>query len=200
MQTTERAGCRRCGERLPVGGRGRVPSYCSTRCRVAAYRARRAEEALPPELARGRRWVRRDGKRPIRADNGRSASATDPFTWTTHPRAARSEHGDGLGRVLAAGDRLVCIDLDHCLSGGRLAGWARKIVDRCPPTYTEVSPSGTGLHIWGRGEVTRGRRIRRPDGAHIEVYGAGRYIALGRRHERSPLELADLSDLVAELT
>jgi primase-polymerase (primpol)-like protein len=148
-----------------------------------------------------RRWVRRtEDKRPIRADDGTSASVADPSTWTHHRPAADSRHGVGLGYVLAEGDGVVCIDLDHCLSpDGELADWAAEILGRCPPTYTEVSPSGTGLHLWGRGCVERGRRIRRSDGAEIEIYGQGRYIAMGGRWRSAPLELADLTAVLAEL-
>ncbi|MFE1361324.1 bifunctional DNA primase/polymerase [Streptomyces harbinensis] len=200
MSVAERPGCRRCGAVLPVAGRGPVPTYCSGACRTAAYRERRRREALPVEMTRLRRWVRREGKRPVRADTGCPASSTNPFTWATHQAARRSRHGDGLGYVLDGGDGIVCIDLDHALIDGRPVPWAADILARCPATFTEVSPSGTGLHIWGRGRVLRGRRIRREDGAHIEVYGRGRYIALGERYEEAPTTLADLSELVAYLT
>lgn len=105
-----------------------------------------------------------------------------------------------MGFVLAQGDGLVCIDLDHCLTGGHLADWARRILDRCPPTFVEVSASGDGLHIFGLGETARGRRIRR--GAEcVEVYGSGRYIAVtGRRFENAPATLANLAPLIEELT
>ena len=187
MPTTERPGCRRCGGALPAGGRGRVPTYCSDRCRVAAHRARKAREALPKEMTRLRRWVRRDGKRPIRADDGKPASSTSPFTWAPHAVARRSPHGNGIGYVLDGGDGIVCIDLDHAVdASGKLAPWAREILDRCGPTFVETGVSGTGLHIWGRAKVWQGRRIRRPDGAHIEVYGRGRHIAIGERYADTP--------------
>lgn len=200
MPTTERPGCRHCGDGLPVGGRGPVPRFCSTRCRVAAHRARQAREALPVEMTRLRRWVRREGKRPVRADNGRSASSTNPFTWAPHAKAKSSPHGDGLGYVLDGGDGIVCLDLDHALAGGKLAPWAREILDRCPATFVEVSMSGDGLHVFGRGKVWQGRRIRRGDGANIEVYGRGRYVAVtGERYGDAPVKLADLSEVVASL-
>jgi primase-polymerase (primpol)-like protein len=170
---------------------------CSDRCRQARSRARRA---IPAELRTRKRWVRRSAdKVPLRADTGRAASSTDPATWAGHAAAAASPHGAGLGYVLADGDGVVCLDLDHCLDGDQLAPWAARILDACPPTYTEVSPSGTGLHIWGRGHIARGRRIRRTDGACIEVYGSGRYIALGERYGQAPLVLADLTEVVDSL-
>lgn len=192
----ERSGCEAV---LPVAGRGPVPRFCSTRCRVAAHRARHAGPALPVEMTGRRRWVRRDERKAPRTLDGGFASVTAPGTWSMHAEAAASSAGVGLGYVLAAGDSIVCIDLDHCLDGEGLAAWAREILDGCPPTFVEVSPSGDGLHIWGRGELERGRRMRQ-GGSSVEVYGQGRYVAMtGRRFENSPLVLADLSEVVASL-
>lgn len=194
-----RTTCEHCGQALRRAGLGRPQVYCSPRCRVAAHRARRTDGPIPAEIRARDRWVRRSpGKAPLRADTGHAASVTDPSTWTTHRAAAASPHGAGLGFVLD-GDGLVCIDLDHCLDGDQVADWAAAILKDCPPTYIEISPSGTGLHIWGNGHLDRGRRIRRADGAHIEVYGAGRYIALGRPYGNVPAELADLSEVINTL-
>lgn len=187
-----------CGAALPVAGRGPVPRFCSTRCRVAAHRARRAG-ALPAELTGRRSWVRRDERKAPRTTDGGFASVTAPATWTTHAEARASKVGVGFGYVLVEGDGIVCIDLDHCLDDGELAPWARAILDRCPPTYVEVSPGGDGLHLWGRGELVHGRRMCR-GGESIEVYGQGRYVAVtGCRFEGSPAHLADLSEVVASL-
>lgn len=192
----ERSGCE---ATLPVAGRGPVPRFCSTRCRVAAHRARRVASAMPTELAERRRWVRRDERKAPRTIDGGFASVTAAATWSPYAEAAASKVGVGLGYVLAEGDGIVCIDLDHCLTDGELSAWAREILDRCPASYTEISPGGDGLHIWGRGELERGRRMRM-DGASVEVYGQGRYVAMtGRRFEGSPAVLADLSEVVASL-
>lgn len=147
-----------------------------------------------------RRWVRRSKRKMPLTVEGAAASSTDPGTWTTHAAAKRSRVGAGLGFVLA-GDGIVCVDLDHCIdASGRLAGWARRILDRMPATFVEVSPSGTGLHIFGRGWVGRGRRIRSGDRS-VEVYDRGRYIAVtGQRFEAAPARLADISAVVATLT
>lgn len=157
---------------------------------------------MPAAMTRRRQWVRHtDRKVPLAVNGSRTApaSSTDASTWSTYRTADRSSAGAGLGFVLTAEDRLVCIDLDHAIEGGRLLPWARKIVDRLPATYIEVSPSGSGLHIWGYGEVGRGRRLRR-GGTAVEVYDRGRYITVTRRpFEGAPSKLADLSKVIVDL-
>lgn len=190
--------CEQCGGDLPILAR-RHARFCSGRCRVAAHRARRAATGLPKELTERRRWVRRDVRKAPRTLDGGFASVVSPSTWAEHADAASSSVGVGMGYVLAEGDGVVVVDLDHCLDGGELAPWAREILDRCPPTFVEVSQSGDGLHIFGHGRVERGRRLRR-DGAAVEVYGQGRYVAVtGRRFEGAPVRLADISVVVADL-
>lgn len=188
--------CAHCEQPLRRAGVGRPQAYCSTRCRVAAHRKRRSTAAVPAEIRGADRWVQRStGKVPLQP-GGRAASVTDPATWSTHGAAARA--GAPVGFVLND-DGIVCVDLDHCLAGGELAPWARRIVQACPGTYVEVSPSGTGLHVWGYGDVNRGRRIRRGPEA-IEVYGTGRYITVtGQPFEGAPSELADLSEVIDSL-
>lgn len=198
--TTKR--CEHC--RTPLGARhAHNARFCSGRCRTAACRKRqRAADPVPAAMQRRRQWVRHtDRKVPLSVAGGKTtvAPSTAPETWTAYRTAARSTAGVGLGFVLTAGDRLVCIDLDHAIVAGELLPWAREIVDRLPATYAEVSPSGSGIHIWGYGEVGRGRRIRRGETA-IEVYDRERYICMTRRpFEGAPSTLADLSKVIADL-
>ena len=129
---------------------------------------------------------------------GRAASSTDPSTWSSYRAAKESKVGVGAGFVLN-GDGIVCIDLDHCLSGGVPTRAVAEFLARVPATFIEVSPSGDGLHVFGRGTVERGRKLRR-DGVNLEVYGRGRYIAMtGRRFRQSPAALADLSDVLTSV-
>ncbi|MFI8084375.1 bifunctional DNA primase/polymerase [Kitasatospora sp. NPDC086009] len=201
MNTPE---CAYCGEHLRARHSHRA-RFCSGRCRVAAHRAaKRAAEAmptLPDELTTSPRWIRHSSTKVPLTAAGMAASSTDPKMWSTYTDAAASRAGVGLGFVLN-GDGVVCIDLDHCIRpDGSLEPWAAAIVADAGTTYVEVSPSGDGLHIWGRADVRQGRRIRRPDGTAVEVYGTGRYITVtGRRHGDSPSTLGELSALVAVLT
>ncbi|MEU8840219.1 DNA primase [Streptomyces roseus] len=200
MKTPPRT-CEHCAAPLPMMARQHA-RFCDTRCRSKAHRAAKAD-ATPRELTTRDRWVRRSATKVPLTTAGTAASSTDKRTWGTHKDAAASTVGVGLGFVLSDEDDIVCIDLDHCLNAltGRLAPWAAAVVRDAGTTYVEVSPSGDGLHIWGRADVRQGRRIRRPDGTAVEIYGTGRYIAMtGRRHGNAPSFLADVSSLTRRLT
>lgn len=188
--------CAHCGEGLPLLARADA-RYCGTRCRVAAHRARRRP---PKQLREQDRWVRHSaGKVPLTCD-GQAASSTDPATWDSYDRARQADAGDGIGYVLSAVDDVVCIDLDHALDErGRPVPWAAELLARAPRTWVEISPSGRGLHIWGRADFLGGRRLPQPGGG-IEVYGSGRYITVtGRPYGAATTELGELGDLIASL-
>jgi putative DNA primase/helicase len=80
----------------------------------------------------------------------------------------------GVGFVFAPDDGLAGIDLDHARNPdtGEIASWAQQIVDRFA-SYTEVSPSGTGLHIIVRGAVTAAVKKDK-----VEIYDRARYFTV----------------------
>jgi primase-polymerase (primpol)-like protein len=200
--TARRTRCERCAGSLPLTARADA-RFCSSACRQAAYRERRRAERerveqeqaarIPVELTERARWVRYSSRKvPLRVD-GRFAAVDNPATWSDFPAAARSTAGEGVGFVLTAGDGIVVIDLDHAVEGGRVLPWAQRIVDALPPTYMERGRSGSGLHLWFRGAVPAGRRVRRGEVA-VEVYSDRRYMIVGDRVPGTPLELAELRD------
>ena len=116
----------------------------------------------------------RETKIPYNARTGEKAKSNDRATWCTFPEAAQKvESGKykGVGFMLSDSP-YVCVDLDHCLDGGEKEAWARGIVQMLGG-YVEVSQSGTGLHIFGRASVQRGRRNDR-----IEIYPDKHFIAM----------------------
>ena len=166
---------------------------CSGKCRVALHRSL-ANPALPDQLKAIPQWVRRAQKVPMQFCGGH-ASSTNPATWCDFETARQSHVGDGLGFVLA-GNGVVCIDLDHCLTADGLADWAVPIVAQARGTFIEVSQSGTGLHIFGLARISAGRNL----GNGVEIYERGRFIAVtGRRFRRAPLKLQSVAPLVSEL-
>lgn len=125
-------------------------------------------------VRRGARWT----KVPVTVA-GRYASSTNPATWSAWSDVAGF---DRKGWVLGAG--IGCIDLDHCIENGVVAGWARDVIAEYQDqaVWIEVSPSGTGVHIFLPMKPGTGRVIR--DGRNIEIYppDSGRYICVtGKR-------------------
>jgi hypothetical protein len=98
----------------------------------------------------GTRW----SKPPFQArDPQRHASSADPNTWTDYATAvaAAAEHGDGVSYMLAPDDELAAADIDHVRDPATrtIAEWAQRLLEQAGSTYIEISPSGTGLRIWG---------------------------------------------------
>ena len=121
-------------------------------------------------------------KIPVCASTSGNASSTDPRTWTTYARAAMAAYtqdGLGLGFVFQRGSGIVGIDLDKCRDAdtGVLEPWADEIV-RALNSYTEISPSGTGVHIYVCGALPPGRRKKGP----VEVYEHGRFFTVTGQH------------------
>lgn len=168
----------------------RGAKFCSQKCGTYYRRSLKNASIFPDKMTKMSRFVRfMPSKRPITV-TGTSASSTNSATWTDYETARASKRGKGVGFVL--GDGIGCIDLDHCIVDGKLLPWAQAAVDANPGTYTEISMSGEGLHIFGLLPEGPGRKIR--DGRNIEVYSAGRYIALtGNRWPSASNALAALN-------
>jgi putative DNA primase/helicase len=138
-------------------------------------------ESIPEELRVRPQWVvwkavgDKPEKVPYSARTGRRASSTDLLTWATFQEALEAyENSDyaGLGFVFSSADPYTGIDLDNCVDAdGEIAGWALEIV-RYFDSYTELSASGTGLHIIVRGNVPN----RRKD--EVEVYSLKRFFTV----------------------
>lgn len=148
--------------------------FCSTKCRVASHRA----NAIPAEMRETDRWVNHDeAKRPLDPETLKSASVTTPHTWGSYESARANQKP--IGYVLGRG--IGCIDLDNCIKpDGTLTPAAQEIVDYYPENWIEISPSGTGLHIWGTAIEQKGFK-RTWRGQTVEFYSRARYITITRR-------------------
>lgn len=163
-----------------------IPWELKERPQWVAWRWRRSE----------RGWT----KVPVDPASGRPADSTDPETWGAFEVALdlASEHGlAGVGYVFSTDDPYGGIDLDGCrdLRTSKLAAWARGIV-RAVGSYAEVSPSGTGVKVFFRGEVPGERRRK----GQIEMYDRARFFTMtGNRLGDTPCEIADGREAVAKL-
>lgn len=154
--------------------------------------------------------------------NGRPASSTDPKTWSTYQRAADAcldnNRFDGVGYVFAPDDEYTGIDLDKCVTpaptdpfsvmagldknGPVIHGSALEIVNRLA-SYTELSPTGTGLHTIVRGRVngSRNRTSKTPWGGEFEHYDQGRFFTITGRHlAGTPTTIEARQDVLDQLS
>lgn len=144
-------------------------------------------ETVPERLRAMPRWVcyrleagakpGRRAKVPYCPKSGLRAKSNDPSTWATWSDArAALEVGpyDGLGFQL--GDGVFGVDLDGVISDGTLNALAQDIVSTLD-SYTEFSPSGTGVHILCLGRIPEGERRR----GCVEMYGEGRFFTVTGR-------------------
>lgn len=160
------------------------PRYRTTFCPIE----------LPSELTTGSRFVLwKYGKRgntskptkpPVSLD-GSFASSTDPSTWSEFSEViaayeVSTDKFEGIGIVFTEDDRLAGIDLDGCRDPdtGVINPTALALVQQFD-SYTEISPSGTGLHIFVYGSMSGLERNKTTyRGIGIEMYDRGRYFTL----------------------
>jgi len=83
------------------------------------------------------------------------------------------KEGLGVGYVFLPENGKTGIDLDHCIEQGQIHTRAQEIIQELD-SYSEISPSGTGVHILARGSLPG--PLRKKDG--IEMYDKGRYFAV----------------------
>jgi putative DNA primase/helicase len=146
------------------------------------------------------RLVEREGK-PTKVPftpAGTPASVSDPNTWTDFQTALQAyEQGrfDGIGFVLTPEAGIVCVDIDHANNGTDWTPEAMEMVGALN-SYTEVSPSGHGLHIWCYGHLPAGRR--RKNG--VEMYDSGRFLTVTGDHlPDTPADLQERTQQLADL-
>ena len=166
-----------------------------------------ALELVPQELRNRDQWVgfrlamegKKLGKKPVVATEAdRFAKCNDSSTWRPFADAIAGLSGRQYQAIGYALNRdYVCIDMDGCVDErGQIGAAAVDLVNLLPKTYTEISASGRGLHLFGRGALSRNRRSDA-----VEAYGHNRFIVVtGQVHDgRGDLANVTPADLKAVL-
>jgi putative DNA primase/helicase len=155
--------------------------------------------SIPVELRSLPQWVcwhytERNGKRtkpPIDPkSNGKllNAKSNDPATWSDFDTAvATAERLNlaGVGLVLSETDGLTGLDLDHVFDPetGELDSLAVEVLDRFAGTYTEISPSGSGIRIWCYGKPQRsGKCVGKVKWLEVYSHPSNRYLTVTGHH------------------
>jgi hypothetical protein len=169
-------------------------------------------ENIPAALRKAKRWApwaapwdaekQKYGKVPHRADRPTSGLSNGSMAgWTTFEKALAAYQANpgllaGVGYLMTGAHGVTGVDLDNCVKDGQIAPWATEIIAKLD-SYTEISPSGTGLHVMLLGDLDADWSAKLGDGPHtskspgIDVYGGGaRFLTItGARVPGSPPDL-----------
>lgn len=146
---------------------------------------------IPAEMRAYRQWVlwrleHRENAKPTKVPympSRQLASVTNPDTWISYEDAVRwcgkpdyttldPKGFSGVGFVITFDDPYSFIDLDDCHDDA--TSYERQVkIYREFDSYSEHSPSKTGLHIIVKGKVPQGRRR-----SNIEIYSSERYMTM----------------------
>jgi len=156
-------------------------------------------QAIPASMKALSQWVcweaypgpKKIEKRPVNAHTGYYASTTDPTTWADYQTtcAYAMQRNLGVGFVFRPENDVLGVDLDHCRDAKTetIEPWARTIIDRWN-SYTEISPSGTGVHLYAVGQLPPGGRKK----GNIEIYEEERFFTVTGNHlEGTPITIED---------
>ena len=161
------------------------------------------DESIPDEIRTIQNWIcwregERDGKatkiptKPYRTSGDINLDVTNPDQRRDFDTAWDSfndsrVNADGLGFVFTDDVSIVGVDLDKCRDpdNGVIEEWAEALIDRFN-SYTEVSPSGTGVHILVGGELPPGGNRK----GRVEMYDSDRYFTVTGAHvNETPTEI-----------
>ena len=172
---------------------------------------------IPMELKQIPRWVlwnhtevgtennKRWSKLPLQI-TGQSASSTNPNTWSDFLTVQATYEKNpnqfsGVGFVFSDEDNLIGVDLDDCYDAdlNSFTNVALQQIATSIDGYMEVSPSGTGVKIFTRGNL-KSAHVDHSIG--FEAYPNGRYFTITGHHLSGsvPSTEQDLSGVIPDRT
>lgn len=147
-----------------------------------------AAENIPDELKQLKQWVLWKAvwdekqkvftKVPYRSNGRYKAYSNKPESWDTFDNiyeAYENGIGEGIGFVLSETDPYACIDIDEISNVHDLPELAREIVNL---SYSELSPSGQGIHIWVRYKHDKEKFMNKNVKLKYEIYDRKRLITI----------------------
>lgn len=159
---------------------------------------------IPDELKQLDNWCvwkfeNRNGKRtkiPFNAATGEFAKSNDKSTWSSYETAVNAEGVDGIGFFFEPPYLGVDIDdidddLHRFKQGDKLDNIVSEF-NEAFKSYTEVSPSGNGLHIIVKGKIPGNRRRK----GNIEMYDSGRFFTMTGKNIGKYKDVTEVSEQV----
>lgn len=159
---------------------------------------------IPNELKQLDNWCvwkfeNRNGKRtkiPFNAATGEFAKSNDKSTWSSYETAVNAEGVDGIGFFFEPPYLGIDIDdidddLHRFKQGDKLDNIVSEF-NEAFKSYTEVSPSGNGLHIIVKGKIPGSRRRK----GNIEMYDSGRFFTMTGKNIGKYKDVTEVSEQV----
>jgi primase-polymerase (primpol)-like protein len=140
---------------------------------------------FPSLLKTHDQWLVTQDKKPVVPSKGWQKSVN--LLTFTEAQDKAEQLGGAVAFCFTEGGPFVGFDLDDVKADGEFTKEARTIVQRLD-SYTEVSSSGTGLHVIAEGEKLDDRKTEGvlSTCGHLEVYDESRYFVLtGDVYDRS---------------
>lgn len=141
------------------------------------------------------RLIQKDGKMtkvPYSPVTKTPASSINEAGWDTYE--ASKKVSKDIGIVFKPDQMLLGIDIDHCIEGGRIVHEDKDKIALLlakADTYTELSPSGTGLHIIIK--LSEPMKLLANKKAPFECYTAGRYFTVTEKAYGIPKEVRTMT-------
>lgn len=119
-------------------------------------------------------------KIPLHYSTGKPTGVNDPLSWTDAATAVAAAQrwgpSFGAGFCFTESAGFWFVDVDSCYAAGAWSPLAQQVCSIFAGACVEVSTSGTGLHLFGRGPVP-------PHGSknaehHAELYHTDRFVAV----------------------
>lgn len=163
---------------------------------------------IPDELKETPHWIvwrseEREGKVtkvPYQV-NGEMAQSNNKRTWSTFNAAVHTYRNggyEGIGFMFSNSVPFIGIDIDNCVDDGEFSDLADEVIEMMD-SYTEISPSGKGVHIIVKGElpIQKGTGRKNPK-LGLEVYRSGRYFTF-TGNSQNVYEVVERTDELALL-
>ena len=149
-------------------------------------------KGVPEELRGYRQWIvwkleklpsdKKPRKVPYSPLSHRKSGSNEKYraTWGSFDEACQAwQTGrySGISFAITESDPFVVIDFDHCVQGGQIDDWVETWIEKLD-SYTELSPSGTGIHIVMRGKKPGPKCKKVKEDYEIEMYEKVRFITI----------------------
>src|SRR5690625_449348 len=113
-------------------------------------------------------------------------------TWASYADVINASNH--VGYFISEHDPYTVIDLDNCIINGVITDEAKYIVESLN-SYTDISQSGTGLHIFVKGKKPGNRSKNTNKG--FEMYDKERFMVMTGNHlEGTPVEINEAQETI----